>query len=168
MVTTPFRPKRFSPLTVTLLNNPSILVVNAGGEEEGVAVAAVLPVAERQPPEALRVGLLLEPAIQDQGLAVAAGELAEELAGVQVERIDFAVAEELPTRRALLNCPKLSGATAIPCGELRSPCEANRSMKLPLRVNSSMKPFVPHTRDIVVPAAVLLGVRDEQRAVDDS
>ena len=39
------------------------------------------------------MSLPLEPAVEDQGLALGVGELAEELAGLQVERVDVAVAE---------------------------------------------------------------------------
>ena len=80
------------PPDVTLPKRPSFSSLIPAAKKRVLVAAPPCAVAERDPPEALGVALL-EPAVEDQGVALGVGELAEERAGLRVEGVDLAVAE---------------------------------------------------------------------------
>ena len=113
-----------------------------------LVAAPPLPVAERDPPEALGVALL-EPAVEDQGVALGVGELAEERAGLQVERVDLAVAE-VADEQGVAEPPEVVRGDGHPVRRVEQPLRGEPRDELAAE-GELVDEAVAHARDVVVP-----------------
>ena len=143
-------------------NRPCVSSIEAGGEVDGVGVAAVAAVADLQRPQPVDLNRL----------AVGVLQLAQEVAGGGVEGVDAAVAEVAHSSRvAGARPPKLAGAMASPHGESSGAArdqahlaagQARRAVQV-----EDVDEAVAGPGHVVVLVGVLLGVGDVDLAAED-
>ena len=158
----PFWPKS-SPLTVTLPNSPSFSSLMPAAKKRELVAAPPCPLPNVSPQRPL-VSLSWNPPLRIRGWPWASVSWPRNCAGLQVERVDLAVAE-VADEQGVAELPEVVRGDGDPVRRVEQPLRGEPRDELAAQ-GELVDEAVAHARDVVVPGVVLLGVGDEQRAVD--